>query len=48
MDNNPKKTNRLVEFIIFMVMVICAMLIIIDIYANVASELQSSIVASLI
>lgn len=48
MDNSQKKTNRFVEFIIFMVMVICAMLIIIDVYANVASELHSSIIVSLI
>ena len=47
MDSIPKKTNHLVEFIIFLVMVICAILIIIDIYTNVASELQRSIVASL-
>lgn len=46
MDSNSKKTNRLVEFLILLIVLICVALIIVDIYTNVASELQGVFAAS--
>ena len=48
MENNPKKANHLVEFLVFLVVIICTALIILDVYQNVANELHGALVAFLV
>ena len=43
MDSHQKKTNQFVETLILLVVIICAAMIIFEIYTNVASELQDSL-----
>lgn len=47
MDSPQKKANRFIEVLILLVVIICAAMIIFDIYTNVTSELQGSLFIAL-
>lgn len=43
MANDQKKTKRVIEFIFFLVLILCVILILIEIYNNVVHELQGNL-----
>ena len=45
MENSPKKPKRPVDMLLFLVVIICTALILLEIFINVHNELQGVLVA---
>ena len=44
MENTPKKPKRTVDVLLFLVVIICAALILLELFLNVRNELQGVLV----